>query len=62
MRKRDEVWVKKYMEFRVEGRRPVGRPRTWLEYRSGYGRIEIDKDVHERKKWRGSTTLSGNGL
>ena len=27
MRKGDEDWVKKCMEFRVEGRRPVGRPR-----------------------------------
>ena len=27
-----EDWVTKCMEFRVEGRRPVGRPkRTWLE-------------------------------
>ena len=32
MRKNDEDWVKKCMEFRVEGRKPVGRPRrTWLE-------------------------------
>ena len=32
MRKGDEDWVKKCMEFRVEGRRAVGRPRrTWLE-------------------------------
>ena len=38
MRKGDEDWVKKCMEYRVEGRRPVGRPRkTWLECRSGYG-------------------------
>ena len=41
--KGDEDWVKKCMEYRVEGRRPVGRPRkTWLrtvrECRSGYGR------------------------
>ena len=35
----DEDWMKKYMEFRGEGRRLVGRPgRTWLERRSGYGR------------------------
>ena len=27
IRKGDEDWVKKCMEFRVEGRRPVGRPR-----------------------------------
>ena len=32
MWKGDEDWVKKCMEYRVEGRRPVGRPRqTWLE-------------------------------
>ena len=32
MRKRDEDWVKDCMEYRVEGRRPVGRPRKiWLE-------------------------------
>ena len=32
MRKGDEDWMKKCMEYRVEGRRPVGRPiRTWLE-------------------------------
>ena len=31
MRKSDEDWMKKCMEYRVEGRRPVGRPtRTWL--------------------------------
>ena len=32
IRKGDEDWVKKCVEYRVEGRRPVGRPRnTWLE-------------------------------
>ena len=32
MRKSDEDWVTKCMEFKVEYRRPVGRPRrTWLE-------------------------------
>ena len=31
MRKCDEDWLKKCMDFRVEGRRPVRRPRrTWL--------------------------------
>ena len=47
--------MKKCMEYRVEGRRPVGRPRkTWLES------VEVDmaeleivkKDVHDRRKWR----------
>ena len=49
MRKSDEYWVKKCMEYRVEGRRPVGRPRrTWLE--SVEAELEIDrKDVHDRK-------------
>ena len=32
MRKGDDDWVKECMEYRVEGREPVGRPRkTWLE-------------------------------
>ena len=30
LRKEDDVWVKKYMEYEVEGPRPRGRPkRTW---------------------------------
>ena len=70
MRKGDEDWVKKCMEFKVEGRRPVGRPRrTWLESIEAYmAELEIDKeDIHDRKKWRedvcrGSQTLSENGL
>ena len=49
----DEDWVKKSMEFRVEGRRPVERPRTWLEsVEADMTELEIDKeDVHDRKKW-----------
>ena len=48
-------WVKKCMEFRVEGIRPVGRPRkTWLEsVEVDMAELEIDKeDVHDRSKWR----------
>ena len=54
MRKRDEGWVKKGVEFRVEGRRPVGRPRrTWLEsVEENMAELEIDRDVHNKKKWR----------
>ena len=55
MRKCDEDWVKKCMEYRVEGRRLVGRPRkTWLErVEADMAELEIDKeDVHERRKWR----------
>ena len=55
MTKRDEDWVKKCMEYRVEGRRPVGRPRrTWLEsVEADMAELEIDKeDVHDISKWR----------
>ena len=54
MRKGDEVWVKKCMEYRVEGRRPIGRPKTWLEsVEADMAKLEIDKeDVHDRNKWR----------
>ena len=55
MRKGDEDWVKKCMEYRVEGRRPVGRPRkTWLEsVEADMAELEIDKeDVHDRSNWR----------
>ena len=49
MRKGDEDWVKKCMEYRVEGRRPVGRPRkTWLE--------SVEADMAERSRpTRGGT-------
>ena len=46
--------MKKCMEFKVEDRRPVGRPRrTWLEsVEADMAELEIDKeDVHDRKKW-----------
>ena len=50
MRKSDEDCVKKCKEFRVEGRRPVVRPRrTWLESVQAYmAELEIDEDVHNR--------------
>ena len=40
MRKSDEDWMKKSMEYRVESRRPVGRPARdmVIECGSGYGR------------------------
>ena len=55
MRKGDDDWVKKCMEYIVEGRRPVGRPRkTWLESVEGdMAELQIDKeDVHDISKWR----------
>ena len=48
----DEDWVKKCMEYRVEGRRPVGRPRkTWLDsVEADMAELEIDKeDVNDRR-------------
>ena len=54
MRKGDEDWVKKCMEYRVEDRSPVGRPRKkWLEsVEADMAELEIDKeDVHDRNKW-----------
>ena len=47
--------MKKCMEYRVEGRRLVGRPRkTWLEsVEADMAEHEIDKeDVHDRRKCR----------
>ena len=55
MSKSDEDWVKKCIEFRVEGRRLVGlQRRTWLEsVEADMSELEIDiEDVHDRKKWR----------
>ena len=43
------------MEYRVEGRRLVGRPRkTWLEsVEADMAELEIDKeDVYDISKWR----------
>ena len=54
LRKSDEDWVKKCMEYRVENRRLVGRPRrTWVEsVETDMAELEIDReDVHDRKKW-----------
>ena len=55
MRKGDEDWVKKCLEYRVEGRRLVGRQKkTWLEsVEADMAELEIDKeDVHDISKWR----------
>ena len=58
MRKNDEDWVKKCRKFRVEGRRPVGRPkRTWLEsVEADMAELKIDKeDIHDRKFQKDTT-------
>ena len=47
--------MKKCIEYRVEGRRPVGQPRrTCLEsVEADMAELEIDReDVHDKKKWR----------
>ena len=44
----DDDWVKKCMEFSVECRRPVGRPRrTWLEsVEADMAELEIEKKMY----------------
>jgi len=45
LRKEDDDWVKKCMEYEVEGPRPRGRPkRTWTEV------VEKDCQVHKLNK------------
>ena len=49
------LWVKKCMEYEVEGPRPRGRPkRTWTEVvREGYQARKMNKeDAIDRCKWR----------
>ena len=55
----DRDWVRKCIEVRVEGRRPVGRPkRTWLEsVEADMAELEIDKGVHDRNKWRRNVVM-----
>ena len=55
LRKDDNDWVKKCMEFEVVGSRPRGRPkRTWLEVMqrdrqvNGFSR----DDAMVRRRWR----------
>ena len=48
----NDDWVNTCMEYRVEGRGPIGRPRkTWLEsVDADMAELEIDKeDVHDKK-------------
>ena len=67
MRKHDQDWVKKL--YGVEGKRPVGRPRsTWLEsVEADMAELEIDKEdaTTERNKegmlQRGSPTQLETG-
>ena len=57
MRKGDVDWVKKCMEYRVEGRRPVGRPRkTWLES------VEVDMANLRSTKKMSMIEVNGEGM
>ena len=66
MRKSDEDWVKKYLEYTVEGRRPIGRPiKTCLErVEEEIAELEMSMTGRngERMLSRGSPPLSENGL
>ena len=55
MRGKNEEWVEKCIDIRVEDRIPVRRPgRIWLEnVETDMEELEIDReDVHDRNKWR----------
>ena len=55
LRKEDDDWVKKCMEYEVEGPRPRGRPkRTWREVvREDCQARKMNKeDAIDRCKWR----------
>ena len=54
MRKEDNDWVKKCMEYEVEGARPRGRPKkTWreiVEKECGAGKLNKE-DAMDHKRW-----------
>jgi len=55
LRKEDDDWVKKCMEYEVEGPRPKGRPkRTWREVvqEDCQARKMNKEDAIDRCKWR----------
>ena len=55
LRKDDADWVKKCMEYEVEGPRPRGRPkRTWREVveKDCQARKLNTEDAMDRSKWR----------
>jgi len=55
LRKEDDGWVKKYMEYEVEGPRPRGRPkRTWREVvKEDCRACKLNKeDAADCSKWR----------
>jgi len=55
LRKDDDDWVKKCIEYEVEGPRPRGRPkRTWREVvkKDCQARKQNTEDAVDRSKWK----------
>ena len=56
LRKEDNAWVKKCMEYEGEGARPRGRPKkTWREIVEKDCQCqahELNKDSMDRNRWR----------
>jgi len=56
LQKEDNDWVKKCMEYEVEGSRPRSRPkRTWREVAEKDCRahkLKEEKDAMDRSRWR----------
>ena len=55
LQKEDTDWVTKYMEYKVEGSRPRGRPkRTWREVvqKDSQVRILNREDAMDRSRWK----------
>jgi len=54
MKKDDDDWVKKCMEYEVEGPRPRGPKRTWREVvrEDCQARKPNKEDAMDRCKWR----------
>jgi len=55
LQKEDNDWVKKCMEYEVEGARPRGRPKkTWREIveKDCQTRKQNREDLMDRNRWR----------
>jgi len=56
LRKDDDDWVKKCMEYEADGPRPRGRPkRTWREVAREdrqARKLNAEEDAVDRSKWR----------
>jgi len=55
LQKKDSDWVKKYMEYEVEGARPRGRPKkTWTKVvqKVCQARKLNREDAMDRSRWR----------